>query len=234
MKKKPDSKGLILIPAYNEESRVGPVVKQAQEHLPVLVIDDGSTDETARQAEQAGTQVITYQPNQGKGVALKTGIRHALDNGYDFVITLDSDGQHDPQEIPLFTKAFNRKKSDLIIGKRNFSKMPPTRRLANTLGTMLFSWAARKTIHDNQSGYRLIGRRLMEALLTADETGYEFEVEMIVLCLLRHFRLDWVPISTIYADEESHIKAIPHLKKFIGVCLKARQTLKNKVNMQAS
>ena len=171
--------------------------------MPVLVIDDGSTDDTLKQAESAGAQVISYQPNRGKGVALKTGIQYALDHDYDFVITLDSDGQHAPHEIPLFQKAHKRKPADLIIGRRNFSKMPPTRRLANTLGTWLFSWAVRKTIEDNQSGYRLIGRRLMEEMLAAAETGYEFEVEMIVLCLLRRYKMDWVPISTIYADEES-------------------------------
>ncbi len=231
MKKKQVTKGLVLIPAYNEAGRITPVIQQALAFLPVLVVDDGSSDETAQQAQQAGAQVISYQPNKGKGVALKTGIRCALDDAYDFVITLDSDGQHDPQEIPLFIKAFDHKRSDLIIGRRNFSKMPPTRRLANTLGTKLFSWATRKTIHDNQSGYRLIGRRLMQALLAADETGYEFEVEMIVICLLRRYKLDWVPISTIYADEKSHIKPAQHLSKFISVCLKARQTLKEKANI---
>ena len=220
-------KGLILIPAYNEGARVRAVAEQALGYLPVLVVDDGSVDDTARQAELAGAQVVSYRPNRGKGIALKTGIQYALDHGYDFIITLDSDGQHDPQEIPLFLNALQDQSGDLIIGRRNFSQMPLTRRLANTLGTRLFSWAVKESILDNQSGYRLIGRRLMEELLTSDESGYEFEVEMIVLCLLRSYKLDWVPIRTIYADEESHIKAISHLKKFIGVCLKARQTMKD-------
>ena len=84
--------------------------------------------------------------------------------------------------------------------------MPPVRRLSNTLGTLVFSLAARRSIPDNQSGYRLISRRLMEEMLVPSEQGFEFEVEMIIKCIQRDYHLEWVPIRTIYADENSHIK----------------------------
>ena len=173
-------------------------------HLPVLVIDDGSSDDTAANAEAAGADVIRQVPNQGKGAALRAGFRRALDEGYEAVLTLDADGQHDPDEIPRFVAAFGAPgasgpRPELIIGRRDFALMPPVRRLANTLGTATFSWAVGRHIPDNQSGYRLLGRRLMTATLDSAETGFEFEVEMIAVCLRNGWTLDWVPISTIYA-----------------------------------
>ena len=97
---------LALIPGYEEGPRIGRVVEAARRHLPVLVVDDGSTDDTAARAEAAGARVIRQVPNQGKGAALRAGFRLALDEGWDAVLTLDADGQHDPDEIPRFVAAF--------------------------------------------------------------------------------------------------------------------------------
>ncbi|UCG24439.1 MAG: glycosyltransferase family 2 protein, partial [Chloroflexota bacterium] len=119
---------LALIPAYNEASRISPVIAATGEYLPVLVVDDGSTDDTAAVAAAAGANVKTVNPNQGKGAALRAGFRQAIDDGYDAVVTLDADGQHDPAEIPKFLDAYDRLGSDLIIGKRDFSDMPLIRR----------------------------------------------------------------------------------------------------------
>ena len=226
MKMKTNCKGLVLIPAYNEERSISQVVRQVAEYLPALVVDDGSRDQTVQLAESAGAQVISNPTNMGKGASLQAGIKHALARGVDYIITLDADGQHDPQEIPAFMDAYENHQSDLIIGRRDFTQMPSVRRASNTLGTKLFSWAVGRTIHDNQSGYRLIGRRLMEALHTSKESGFEFEVEMIVTCIKRGFRLGWVPIRTIYAGEKSHIKPLQHTSKFVGVCLRARRLVK--------
>ena len=218
-------KGLALIAAYNEEKRIAEVVRAAKAYLPVLVVDDGSADETAAQAIKAGAMVHSCKPNQGKGAALKTGIHQALEGDYDFIITLDGDGQHDPQEIPAFLKAYASGRQDLIIGKRDFRKMPTVRRVSNRLGTLLFSWAVAHDIPDNQSGYRLVSRRLMEVLHNSAESGYEFEVEMIVYCLMHDFPIGWVGIRTIYGDEKSKIKPLRHLRKFIQVSLRARSML---------
>jgi len=174
---------LALIPGYNEAQRIAAVVNAAGPHLPVLVVDDGSSDNTRGVAEAAGAQVIRQEPNQGKGAALRAGFRWALANRYEAVMTLDADGQHDPAEIPGFLDVYTQNKSDLIIGARDFSQMPAVRRWANTTGQKLFSWALGQPVQDNQSGYRLISRRLMEAVLESAESGFEFEVEMIVVCV---------------------------------------------------
>jgi glycosyltransferase involved in cell wall biosynthesis len=216
---------LALIPAYNEALRIAKVITGARNHLPVLVVDDGSTDETAIQAETSGATVLRQIPNQGKGVALRAGFRWAIDEGYDAVLTLDADGQHDPTEIPKFLEVCHTNQADLIIGARDFSQMPLVRRLANSLGRWTFSWALGQPVQDNQSGYRLISRRLLEVLLTSDEQGFEFEVEMIVTCVQQSFGLEWVPIRTIYAGESSHIQPIEHTKKFLRVVWQTRQMI---------
>lgn len=217
---------LALIPAYNEAERIVAVIEATRAQLPVLVVDDGSTDDTARLAEGAGATVLRQVPNQGKGAALRAGFRWALAHGYDAVVMLDADGQHDPAEIPLFLDSYRERGSDLVIGQRDFSQMPFPRNLSNRFGTWLFSWALGQYAPDNQSGYRLLSRRLIEATLESREQGFEFEVEMIVTCVLEGYRLDWVPIRTIYAGEKSHIRPLPHIRHFMRITASARRRVR--------
>ncbi|NLE52638.1 MAG: glycosyltransferase [Chloroflexi bacterium] len=217
---------LALIPAYNEAERIVAVIEATRAYLPVLVVDDGSSDDTAQVAEVAGATVVRQIPNQGKGAALRAGFRWALERGYDAVVMLDADGQHDPAEIPLFLESYRERGSDLVIGQRDFSQMPFPRNFSNRLGTWLFSWALGQHAPDNQSGYRLLSRRLIEATLESREQGFEFEVEMIVTCVLEGFRLDWVPIKTIYAGETSHIRPLPHIRHFMRIIGTTRQRVR--------
>lgn len=219
---------IALVPAHDEAARIAPVVGAARRHLPVLVVDDGSSDETAAVAEAAGARVIRQSPNKGKGAALRTGFAAALAEGADAVITLDGDGQHDPAEIPAFLGAYARRAIDgapgeLVIGRRDFRRMPPVRRISNWLGSVVLSAAVGHWIADNQSGYRLIGRRLMAATLDSHEAGFAFEVEMIAVCLREGWPIAWIPIRTIYADETSHIRPVRHLREFLAVTGRARR-----------
>jgi glycosyltransferase involved in cell wall biosynthesis len=214
---------LALIPAYNEAQRIGQVVSAARNFLPVLVIDDGSSDRTAQTAEKAGAQVLSQSSNQGKGAALRLGLNWALKGAFLAVLTLDADGQHDPAEIPNFLNHFQAHGGDLIIGARDFSHMPLTRRLANNLGAVSFSWAIGRKIPDNQSGFRLIGRRLMVELIKSREGGFEFEVEMIQICIRKGYQLDWIPIRTIYSGESSHIQPLKHIKEFSRLVWETRR-----------
>jgi glycosyltransferase involved in cell wall biosynthesis len=200
-------------------------------YLPAIVVDDGSTDDTAAEARAAGATVIEQRPNQGKGAALRAGFRQALSEGAAAIVTLDGDGQHDPAEIARFLAAYGAGADappDLVIGRRDFRAMPPIRRLANELGRRAFSWAVGRDIPDNQSGFRLIGRGLAEATLASDEAGFEFEVEVITTCIRRGGRIAWVPIRTIYAGEASHIQPVNHLVHFLRVVLRARRSVRPK------
>jgi glycosyltransferase involved in cell wall biosynthesis len=221
---------LALIPAYNEAERIADVIAKTRPFLPVLVVDDGSRDATATKAEAVGAFVLRQDPNQGKGAALRRGFQYALENGYDAVLTLDADGQHDPVESPRFIEQFTKAGSDLIIGHRNFDQMPLVRRISNTVGTAIFSWAMGVSILDNQSGYRLLSRRMIEALLEGSEAGFEFEMEQIVVCMERGYRLGWVPIRTIYAVETSHIRPFHHVWNFVRVSLQTRKRLSQKAS----
>lgn len=206
---------LALIPAWNEAPRIGPIVERARQFLPVLVVDDGSIDGTAEVARAAGAMVVRHARNQGKGVALKTGFAWAFEHGYDAVLTLDADGQHDPTEIPKFLAALEAGAGDLIIGRRQFSRMPWPRWWSTPLGTVLLSLALGRYIPDNQSGYRLLTRRALEALRLTS-TGFEMEVEMIAEAVRLELPIGWVPIRTIYGiDKPSYFHPIKDTLRFL-------------------
>ena len=227
------SRVMAIIPAHDEGPRIGRVVAATCRILPVIVVDDGSSDDTAAVAEAAGARVVRQSPNQGKGAALRAGFAAALADGAEAVITLDGDGQHDAVEIPSFLGLYARRSigglpTELIVGRRSFRRMPPVRRLANWLGTVTLSAAVGRWVHDNQSGYRLIGRRLMTAMLDSRESGFAFEVERIAVCLRERWSIGWVPIRTIYGGETSHIKPGQHLREFLAVTGRARSIARAK------
>lgn len=215
-----------LIPAYNAAPFVADVVRAASAHVPVIAVNDGSRDKTLDELRTTNATVIDQQPNQGKGVALRTGFRAALDLGASAVIQLDADGQHDPTEIPLFVEKHFTTAADLIIGERDFAGMPLVRRMSNTVGRTAFSWAVGRKVRDNQSGYRLLSRRLIEAVLESREHGYEFEMDMILIAIKRDWPIEGVPIRTIYGDEVSNIKPMQHVVHFFRMVRNARRAIR--------
>ena len=161
-------------------------------------------------------------------MALKREFREAFYRNVAAVITLDADGQHDPDEIPLFVEKFRATEADLIIGERDYSKMPLVRRVSNTIGRWAFSWAMGRRIRDNQSGYRLLSKRLIEAVSGSAERGYEFEMDMIVIAVKRGWRIEGVPIRTIYGEETSHIKPLQHVVHFFRMVRQARRAMRSR------
>jgi glycosyltransferase involved in cell wall biosynthesis len=212
---------LALIPAWNEAGRLAPIVAQVAKRLPVLVVDDGSQDSTAEAARRAGAKVVSHKTNQGKGVALRTGFAWALEAGYQAVLTLDADGQHDPSDIDKFLEALAQGKWDLIIGRRDFRRMPFPRRFTNPFGTWLLSRALGQWIDDNQSGYRIYTRPLLEDIDTA-AAGFEAEVEVIIQAVCRRWRIGWVDIRTIYGiDKVSYFHPIADTARFLKTVWRA-------------
>src|ERR1700675_998330 len=115
---------VVVVPAYQEAPRIGAVVEATRRFLPVLVIDDGSSDDTAATAEAAGATVLRQVPNAGKGAALRVGFRHALELGAQAAITVAADGHHAPGDIPAFLAAYRASQPALVVGRRDFSAMP--------------------------------------------------------------------------------------------------------------
>ncbi len=192
-----DTKALTLIPAWNEVDFIAPIVSATVGRYPVLVVDDGSTDATPQVAKDLGAIVISHSENRGKGIALLTGFHWAIENQYDVVITLDADGQHDPEEIPKFLEVYEQSGADLIIGRRDFWQMPFPNNFANRIGSFLLSLVLGRRILDNQSGYRLHSRKLLQSL-DLQATGFELEVEMVIMAVCKGFQLEWIDIRTIY------------------------------------
>jgi glycosyltransferase involved in cell wall biosynthesis len=219
---------LALIPAWNEAQRVGSVIRSLPDGMSVLVVDDGSSDGTDDVARACGADVITHTVNQGKGVALMSGFQWAMERGFSAVLTLDADGQHDPAEANKFLLAFKRGDADLLIGKRSFREMPFPRNYANSLSSWILSRVLHTKIYDNQSGYRLYTRPLME-LLTIRHTGFEFEVDVILQALQHGCGLGWVDIRTIYdVDKTSYFHPLRDTLKFFGVVWQAYRSYRSR------
>lgn len=223
-----------LIPARDEARVIGPVLETAGQFLPVVVVDDGSSDPTSRIAEDHGATVLRHPQTRGKGAALRTGFGFALEQGARAVLTLDADGQHEPLEIPKFLVVHRAQEADLVIGRRTFSQMPFPRGLTNPFGSWLLSQVVGERIYDNQSGYRLYDRSLL-SLLDMETVGFEFEVEVIGLALCHDLKIAWVDISTIYhTDTTSYFHPITDSYRFLRTVWRARRWRRPPVGREGS
>lgn len=198
---------IALIPAYNEARYITDVVRRVLEYVPAVVIDDGSTDGTGAAAAMAGAKVLVHNVNQGKGKALSTGFNYAVQRGVEAALTIDADGQHDPDEIPLFIRTFRSGQADIVIGRRNFSQMPGRSQFGNRVGTWLLSKAMGQYIPDNQCGYRLLSREAMR-IVRPTSSRFEAEVEILLRAQLAGLRVVWIPIKTIYGEKVSHFRTV--------------------------
>jgi len=217
-------KSLIVIPAFNEEKNLGKLLERLSSIFPlknVLVVDDGSSDKTSLITRKAGSKSLRFPENQGKGSALRAGCDFAVKNGYEAVITMDADGQHDPGEIPEFLDNLTKLNTDLIIGtrKQNLSEMPYLRFLVNKTTSLVTSILAGVRINDSQSGYRLIKRSLIEKINL--KTGrFQTETEMIIKAARAGFNIKEIPIKTIYFDKfKSYINPFVDTVRFIKLVL---------------
>jgi glycosyltransferase involved in cell wall biosynthesis len=199
-----------LIPAFNEAGTIAEVIAGLRGLVAhVLVVDDGSTDATVSQAREAGAEVVSLMTNQGKGVAVRTGLARLLDGPFDHVLLLDGDLQHRPAEAARLIDAATRTGADLVIGERQFSReqMPASRYHANRIGSRALSWFVGAPVLDTQCGFRLCR---LEALrnLPLHARGYEIETEMLVKLRRRGARITAVPISAVYAAERSKLRPV--------------------------
>jgi len=219
-------RALVLIPSFNAARTVGNVVRDVKQYVPdVVVINDGSRDDTAAVARAAGAEVVDHPQNRGKGGALKTGFAYAIQHGYDVVITLDADGQHLPREIPKFLRAREETKADLIIGGRShlFDQMLSRRRLANRFSAWTIAKASKTGITDSQSGFRLYSANLLRNVRLRTE-GFDLESEVIVRAGVGGFKVITIPIDLGFVDgiSTSHYKPLKDTLRIAWTVTRAR------------
>lgn len=198
---------IVVIPAFNEEKNIASVIDGVKKHLEqVIVVDDGSQDNTFKEAELAGAVVLRHEKNLGKGAALKTGFAHTLKHFPDCeaIIILDADGQHNPEEIPKFIDVFQKTGADLILGERmiNRREMPFLRRVGNSAVSWLISRKIGQKISDSQTGFRLFSRKFLENF-NPESTGYAVETEIILAAVRASFKINTIPVSAKYLNKNS-------------------------------
>jgi len=215
----------LLLPARNEEEglpRVLPGCLRVAPRANILVVDDGSTDATSAVAARYGVGVLTLSPGRGKGGALRAGFERLLAEGFEAIVTLDADGQHDAAAIPAFAAAAESEAADLVIGARPTSVSLP-RRFANWASSGLLSVASGQRVLDAQSGYRWHRASLLRDISLEGE-GFGFETEILVRALALRRRIAHVPIATIAAARPSHIHPIrdvvPLMAQHVALAMK--------------
>ena len=204
------SKTLAIVPAFNEGARIERVLKQIGEvdkEIDIVVIDDGSMDDTGVKSRLAGAKVIRLSSNMGYGVAIQTGYKYALEKGYDYVVQLDSDGQHDPAYIPQMLGATMSGDADVVIGSRFLGEKTVLETpeagykvgVARRLGIRLFAFVTSKLIglkiSDPTSGYRALNKRIL-AFLMNDFFPYDYpDADVIVLVHRAGFKIKELPMA---------------------------------------
>lgn len=190
---------LILIPAFNEEGAVGGVVREVREVLPevpVLVVDDCSEDATAAAAQQAGAEVLPLPFHLGLGGCVQAGYRLAFELGYEFVIRVDGDGQHDPRYIPKILETLKRENCEMVIGSRFMSGEGEHSGFLRQLGIVFFRWMLRpilgKPVHDPTSGFVGVNRTALALFSRSFPLEYP-EIEALVVLQRKRFRFVEVP-----------------------------------------
>lgn len=203
----PFSSTAVLIPAYNEGQIISSVVTEARKIVQrVIVIDDGSSDNTADQATKAGADVIRLHKNQGKAGAVLIGCSYAKKNGIETIILLDGDGQHNPREIPVVAAPVMAGVADMVIGSRFMgekNQIPRYRIAGQQVLNGVTRLASRIPITDSQSGFRVLGKRALDNL-NFKSKGYNLESDMITHFALIGIRMVEVPITVRYDVPNKH------------------------------
>jgi len=218
---------VVVIPALNAQATIGPVVAAARRHVPrTIVVDDGSVDATGEAARRAGAEVIRHPSNLGKGAALTTAfeaLRAERRAALQAVITLDADGQHDPDDIPAFVELHRRERPAIIVGsrQRHFAEMWGPRRAMNRFSSAALRFFTGANLPDTQSGFRLYDAGFLEALRLSGRR-YEAEMEALMQATARKLPIASVPIHLRVVDGRatSHYRPLSDTFRIIGTVLR--------------
>ena len=207
----------VLIPSYNEARTIGAITKELTSRgLTVYVVDDGSTDDTAAIAAGQGAVVIAHDKNKGKGASLIEGFDRILKEGFDAVLVMDGDGQHATMDVDNFFKNMAQTGADIVIGNRMLDtvSMPILRKITNRIMSRIISKMCGQVIPDTQCGFKLIKRKVLESI-KFEFSKFEIESEILLKAARMGFRIESVPVKTVYRDETSKIKPIFDTIRFL-------------------
>jgi glycosyltransferase involved in cell wall biosynthesis len=212
----------VLIPTYNNAQTLGKVLQDVLVHTRnVVVVNDGSTDNTLSLLEKfPGIHTVSYSKNQGKGYALREGFKKALTLGYDYAITIDSDGQHYADDLPLFLSALSKHPSAIIIGARNMeqSSVPGKSSFGNKFSNFWYKVETGIAMNDTQSGYRLYPLQLLKDLRFVTRK-YEFEIEVLVRAAWKGIEVTEVPVRVFYPEKAERISHFRPFRDFTRISI---------------
>lgn len=213
----------VIIPTYNNKGTILQVIQSASDYCDdIFVVCDGPTDGTLELVKQSAIpiNVVDYQPNKGKGTALVTGFREALKRGFRYAITLDSDGQHYPSDIPAFVEAIEEHPDALIIGSRGLKhdNMPQKNTFANKFSNFWFAVQTGKKLPDTQTGFRLYPLRKMGKMRIIT-SRYEAELELLVRSAWRNITIIPIPINVYYPPQEERVSFFRPGKDFTRISI---------------
>ncbi|MCV0373529.1 MAG: glycosyltransferase family 2 protein [Nitrosarchaeum sp.] len=204
---------LACIPAYNEESKIANLVNMAKKYVDqVIVCDDGSTDDTAQLAKKSGAVVISHKTNKGYGTAIISLFDYARENKADIMITLDGDGQHDPDQIPLLLDTLTRHNVDVVIGSRfldNNTEAPGYRKRGIKIITSAANYGTDLKVSDSQSGFRAYSKNAIDAIHPTEE-GMSVSTEILLKVSNKGLSLAEVPITVSYSGDTSEHNPVQH------------------------
>ncbi len=207
----------VVIPTYNESKAISGLIEQITKlGLEVIVVDDGSADATARIATASGAKVLRNDSNIGKGASLIKGYNFALAQGFDAVISMDGDGQHSCEDIRSFIHKAEAFPKAIIVGNRMAStqEMPFLRIMTNRFMSRLISLITKQYIPDTQCGFRLIRKEILQKLNLAT-SKYEIDSEVLIKAARLGFKIESIPVETIYAGQKSQINPFVDTLRFL-------------------
>ncbi len=227
MNKSNHIKFFVLIPAYNEGNFIKKLIEDVKKYsADILVVDDGSQDNTVDMIKEMRVDYLVHETNQGKGAALADGYRYLLKKDIDYILTMDGDGQHSPDDIPRFIECAEQTSADIVIGNRmsDTKDMPLDRYLTNRFTSWVVSRMAKQKIPDSQCGFRLIGTKVLRSV-NVDSRNYDAESEILIKAGRNGFKIESVPVKTIYGSQESKIHKVKDTIRFFKLIFQLKKKI---------
>lgn len=218
----------IVVPFYNEEKHIGVVLKSLEKYkLPIVLVDDGSSDGSGFKINDSGFKnitLLTHEINLGKGAAMKTGAEYAFEHGADAVVFMDGDGQHQSEDLPKFIKAMNSGKFGAVFGARIFNSTAPLIRfLGNKIASFVLVIFFRIYVSDVLCGFKALTKSAFNKVRW-ESTGYGVETEIVARTGKTHIAFCEIPIKTIYHDKNKGVTILDAVG-IMGEMIKWRFTI---------